>query len=103
MLLSIPAGLVAGVAVGLFLSPSSVPIQGAGGVAGQLTLSASGLGFLAGYASQSFYTYLDTVIRSVFPAATEGDPSANLRTPAQGAARPTTIGAPPSLASRAGG
>jgi hypothetical protein len=69
MMLGIPTGLVAGVAVGLFLSPSSVPVQGSGaGVGGQLTLTASGLGFLAGYASQSFFTYLDTVIGTVFPA-----------------------------------
>jgi hypothetical protein len=63
----IVTGLVAGIAVGLFLSPSSVPTQGAGGVAGQLTLTASGLGFLAGYASQSFFGYLDRVVSAVFP------------------------------------
>jgi hypothetical protein len=67
MMLGIPTGPVAGVAVGLFLSPSSVRVQGTGGVAGQLTLTASSLGFLAGYASHSFFTYLDTVIGSVFP------------------------------------
>jgi hypothetical protein len=71
MMLGIPTGLVAGIAVGLFLSPSSVPVQGSGaGIGGQLTLTASGLGFLAGYASQSFFTYLDTVIGTVFPAGT---------------------------------
>jgi hypothetical protein len=53
---------VAGIAIGLFLSPSSVPSQGAGGVAGQLTLTACGLGFLAGYASHSFFAYLDRVV-----------------------------------------
>lgn len=88
MMLGIPAGLVAGVAVGLFLSPSSVPIQGAGGVAGQLTLTASGLGFLAGYASHSFYTYLDTVIRTVFPAGAVEHPTNDLRPSPQGAVRP---------------
>jgi hypothetical protein len=67
MKLGIPTGLVAGIAVGLFLSPSSVPLQGEGGVAGQLTLTASGLGFLAGYASHRFFGFLDNVIRSVFP------------------------------------
>jgi hypothetical protein len=69
MVSGIPTGLVAGIAVGLFLSPSSLPVQGGSGVAGQLTLTASGLGFLAGYASQTFFTYLDTVIGTVFPAA----------------------------------
>ena len=68
MKVGIPSGLIAGLAVGLFLSPSSVPVQGAGGVAGQLTLTASGLGFLAGYASYSFFGFLDNVIRTVFPS-----------------------------------
>ena len=85
MLLGIPTGLVAGIAVGLFLSPTSVPIQGSGGVAGQLTLTASGLGFLAGYASQSFFTYLDNVMGTVFPNTADTNvpaprPAANLRT-----------------------
>ena len=69
MLLGIPTGLVAGVAVGLFLSPSSVPIQGSGGLAGQVTLTAIGFGFIAGYASHSFFNYLDTVVGAAFPAA----------------------------------
>ena len=85
MLLGIPTGLVAGIAVGLFLSPTSVPIQGSGSVAGQLTLTASGLGFLAGYASQSFFTYLDNVMGTVFPNTADANvpasrPAANLRT-----------------------
>jgi hypothetical protein len=67
MKVGIPTGLIAGIAVGLFLSPSSVPIQGAGGVSSQLTLTASGLGFLAGYASYSFFGFLDNMIRTVFP------------------------------------
>jgi hypothetical protein len=67
MKIGISTGLVAGIAVGLFLSPSSAPAQGAGGVAGQLTLTASGLGFIAGYASQSFFGYLDRVVSAVFP------------------------------------
>src|SRR5438270_1971676 len=79
MLLGIPTGLVAGIAVGLFLSPTSVPIQGSGaGIGGQLTLTACGLGFLAGYASQSFFAYLDTVIGTVFPAG-----ASTLAAPAQ--------------------
>ena len=68
MQIGIPTGLVAGIAVGLFLGPSSVPVQGAGGLSGQLTLTASGLGFLAGYASQSFFGFLDNMIRNIFPS-----------------------------------
>jgi hypothetical protein len=70
MQIGIPTGLVAGIAVGLFLSPSSVPMQGAGAVSGQLTLTASGLGFLAGYASYSFFGFLDNLIQTAFPAGT---------------------------------
>ena len=82
----IVTGLVAGIAVGLFLSPSSVPSQGAGGVAGQLTLTACGLGFLAGYASHSFFAYLDRVVNAVFPLAP-----------------PTVAAAPPPVHVQAGG
>jgi hypothetical protein len=83
MNLGIPTGLVAGVAVGLFLSPSSVPSEGAGSVAGELTLTASGLGFLAGYASQSFFTYLDNIVGTVFPnTASATTPSARQPAPA---------------------
>ena len=82
----IVTGLVAGIAVGLFLSPSSVPSQGAGGVAGQLTLTACGLGFLAGYASHSFFAYLDRVVGAVFPVAP-----------------PTVAAAPPPVHVQAGG
>ncbi len=69
MKIGVPTGLVAGIAVGLFLSPSSVPMYGSGGVAGQFTLTACGLGFLAGYASQSFFNYLDNLLGTVFPTA----------------------------------
>jgi hypothetical protein len=67
MKLGIPMGLVAGIAVGLFFSPSSVPVQGSGAVAGDLTLTASGLGFLAGYASQTFFHFIDDLLKRVFP------------------------------------
>lgn len=85
MMLGLPTGLVAGVAVGLFLSPSSVPMQGSGAVAGELTLTASGLGFLAGYASHSFFAYLDTVVTTVFPGR-QGDRP--VQTPVPPPARP---------------
>jgi hypothetical protein len=99
----IATGLVAGIAVGLFLSPSSVPTQGAGGVAGQLTLTASGLGFIAGYASQSFFGYLDKVITTVFPFGTQPQASSTPAVVAIAAAgggtptpaRPAPAAAPP--------
>lgn len=75
MKLGIPMGLVAGIAVGLFFSPSSVPVQGAGGVAGDLTLTASGLGFLAGYACQTFFHFLDDLLKRVFPENRSASPA----------------------------
>ena len=65
MLLGLPMGAIAGVAVGLFFSP----LQGTAGTGpiGNLTLTASGLGFLAGYGAEAFFRFLDSVLRSVFP------------------------------------
>jgi hypothetical protein len=60
-----PRGVMAGLAVGLFFSPSTsvaVP-QGAGtGIASTLTLTAGGLAFLAGYGAEAFFRMLDQVI-----------------------------------------
>jgi hypothetical protein len=65
--LGLPLGAVAGVAVGLFFSPSQVPMRGTGAVAGDLTLSASGLAFLAGYGAQSMFRFIDDLLRKIFP------------------------------------
>jgi hypothetical protein len=67
MQLAVPMGLVAGIAVALFLSPSSLPSQGTGGISGQLTLTASGLGFLAGYAAERVFRFLDSIVNTAFP------------------------------------
>jgi hypothetical protein len=103
----IVTGLVAGIAVGLFLSPSSVPAQGAGGVAGQLTLTASGLGFLAGYASHSFFNYLDRVVSAVFPPSSPTVATAQLPvlvpTAAAACPRPGTAAATTATGSTAPG
>jgi hypothetical protein len=66
--LALPLSMVAGVAVGLFFSPSSAPATGTATLAGNLTLTASGLGFLAGYGSQAFFTMLDALQKKAFPA-----------------------------------
>jgi hypothetical protein len=66
-ILGLPLGAVAGVAVGLFFSPSSVPMAGSGEVASSLTLTTSGLGFLAGYGSQTFFRFIDELLGRVFP------------------------------------
>jgi hypothetical protein len=69
-ILGLPLGAVAGVAVGLYFSPSSVPVPGSGGIAGALTLTAAGLGFLAGYGSQTFFRFLDELLGRVFSEST---------------------------------
>jgi hypothetical protein len=65
-LLSLPLGMVAGVAVGLFYSPSGAPATGGGSGAVALTLSSSGFGFLAGYGSQTFFDMLDLLKKNAF-------------------------------------
>ena len=63
-------GAIAGVAVGLFLAPTDVSL---GGSAGNLTLTAAGLGFLAGYGSDHFLQMLDSLLDRIFVA----DPAPN--------------------------
>lgn len=65
-LLSLPLGMVAGVAVGLFYSPASAPGIGGGISAVDLTMTTSGLGFLAGYGSQTFFDLLDSLKKNAF-------------------------------------
>jgi len=64
--LSLPLGMVAGVAVGLFYSPATAPSSVTGSSAVNLTMTASGLGFLAGYASQTFFDMLDSLKKNTF-------------------------------------
>ena len=62
---------------------------------GVMTLTACGLGFLAGYASQSFFAYLDTVIGTVFPAgASTLATAAQVHSSAAPAALPSAAGTP---------
>jgi hypothetical protein len=70
-LMRVPLGLMAGVAVGLFFSPSSVASQVSSG-AGVLTLTASGLAFIAGYAADGFFRMLDTLTTRVFNLNSDG-------------------------------
>jgi hypothetical protein len=84
-ILGLPLGAVAGVAVGLFLSPSSVPTPGSGAVASALTLTTSGLGFLGGYGSQTFFRFIDELLGRVFPDSTA---RASGSQPVAGSSRP---------------
>jgi hypothetical protein len=58
-------GMVAGISVGLFFSPESNLAQ-TGGAIGALTLSASGIAFLAGYGAEGFFRALDTLVIHLF-------------------------------------
>jgi hypothetical protein len=63
-------GMAGGLVIGVFLSPGSLPAPGSGNVLGNVTLTAAGLAFLAGYASQSFFRFIDDVIAKIFPSDT---------------------------------
>jgi hypothetical protein len=58
-------GAIAGLAVGLFFTPTSVAAQVSSG-AGVLTLSASGIAFMAGYGADGFFRMMDATIARVF-------------------------------------
>lgn len=58
-------GAIAGLAVGLFFTPAAVAAQVSAG-AGVLTLSASGIAFLAGYGADGFFRMIDAMITRVF-------------------------------------
>jgi hypothetical protein len=58
-------GAIAGLAVGLFFTPNSLAAQISSG-AGVLTLSASGIAFLAGYGADGFFRMIDGMITRVF-------------------------------------
>lgn len=64
-LIRLPISVVAGVCVGLFLTPSSVQSAGSGSI-GSFAISASGIAFLAGYGAESFFGALDSVIARLF-------------------------------------
>ena len=65
-LIRLPLGMMAGVCVGLFFNPATLASQHSGGLGGALTLSASGVAFLAGYGAEGFFRMLDLLILRVF-------------------------------------
>jgi hypothetical protein len=64
--LGLVIGPVAGLAVGLFFTPSEATTSGATGLAGSVSLSASGLGFLAGYGAEAFFRFVDALLMRMF-------------------------------------
>lgn len=71
--LRLPLGLMAGVTVGLFFNPASVA-QGISAGTGTLTITASGIAFLAGYGADAFFKMVDRVINQVFNVENGRDP-----------------------------
>lgn len=65
LLIRLPLGVMAGVCVGLFLSPATLATQ-TNGTIGAFTISASGIAFLAGYGAEGFFGALDRLIQRVF-------------------------------------
>lgn len=63
-------GLVTGACVGLFFSTyGPTDTVASGDLIGALTLSASGLAFLAGFGVEGVFTFLQSLVTRVFPAA----------------------------------
>lgn len=63
-------GSVIGACIGLFFSSQSPPPQGQADLLGALTLSASGVAFLAGFGVEGVFAALGTVVKRVFPSET---------------------------------
>jgi hypothetical protein len=64
--LGLVIGPVAGLAVSLFFTPTEASTSGAAGLAGSVSLSASGLGFLAGYGADAFFRFVDALLMRIF-------------------------------------
>jgi hypothetical protein len=67
-------GAIAGIAVGLFYNPTASAQQVTSGL-GVMTLSASAIAFLAGYAADVFFNFLDNVSSRVFTLGGGSAPS----------------------------
>jgi hypothetical protein len=62
----VPLGLVAGLSVGLIITPTGNAVQGVTNIAGSITLSATALAFLAGYGAEAFFGMIDELLKRVF-------------------------------------
>jgi len=71
-LLGLSVGPMAGLAVGLYYTPTSMPAAAAPELSGAVVLSASGLGFLAGYGADAFFKFLDAMLTRVFALESGG-------------------------------
>jgi hypothetical protein len=59
-------GAVIGACIGLFITPTGVGSQGAGGLTGSVTLTPSALSFIAGFGVESVFVALESLINRVF-------------------------------------
>ncbi len=59
-------GAVIGACIGLFVSPTGTPSQGASGLLGSVVLSASALSFVAGFGVEGVFVALESLIKRVF-------------------------------------
>lgn len=64
----IALGTLAGLAIGFFLSPGGAAAKSPAGVATVVTLTAPALSFLAGYAVEVLFRFIDVLAEQVFPA-----------------------------------
>ncbi len=81
-LIGLLIGAVAGFAVGLYLTPAEIT-----GSAGNLALSAAGLGFLAGYGSDHFLQMLDSLLDRIFAGHTSPEAAGAAKVRAEADAR----------------
>jgi hypothetical protein len=68
ILTSLPIGVIAGLAVGLFFRASEGTVTGLSGLPTAISLSVAGLAFLAGYAADAFFSFLDSIRSQIFRA-----------------------------------
>ena len=61
-------GMSAGLAVGLFFTPSDGNVANAKELGSTITVSAAGLSFLAGFGSEAFFTFLDGLLVRLLPS-----------------------------------
>lgn len=88
-LTGLPIGAIAGLVVGLFINPSGSAPGSSPGLTGGLSLSAGGLAFLAGYAADAFFSFLDSIRSQVFTATNPppgSDTSSSRTAPGQSSA-----------------
>ena len=68
-------GMAAGLSVGLFFTPTDASATLVKSIGSPITASSAGLSFLAGFGAESFFGFLDNVLKRLFPPETAAKPS----------------------------